>query len=262
MGCDIHCAWEYKRPDQMEGLPGKWVSLDEWGDPWGDDEGIQSPKDEIVSWRNYGMFAVMANVRNGYGFAGVDTGDELQPIAMPRGCPADADYRIIQWVKDWAPDGHSHSYLTLKDILDYDQTRTVKARGVVGMKTYHNWCRWRRDEGKGPSGHSGGVWGPNVRTLTPDEADAELDALRRTIDPELSRPGHELERLVEQKLEAKGCYLGDHRASDTYVAIEWTETYGQQMGQLWSEAVPKMLKVCRDRRVSSDDVRLVFFFDN
>ena len=45
-----------------------------------------------TSWdfgRSYDCFAVLAGVRNGRGFAGVDTGDGFNPISKPRGLPND-----------------------------------------------------------------------------------------------------------------------------------------------------------------------------
>ena len=39
--------------------------------------------------RNYRAFAVLADVRNGYGFAGFSTGDAVIPISEPRGLPDD-----------------------------------------------------------------------------------------------------------------------------------------------------------------------------
>lgn len=39
--------------------------------------------------RHYQLFAALAGVRNGVGFAGVPTGEAIKPIAEPRGLPAD-----------------------------------------------------------------------------------------------------------------------------------------------------------------------------
>jgi len=39
--------------------------------------------------RNYNAFAILADVRNGYGFAGCDTGDGFVPISTPKGFPDD-----------------------------------------------------------------------------------------------------------------------------------------------------------------------------
>lgn len=39
--------------------------------------------------RHYQLFAVLAGVRNGHGFARVRTGEAVKPIAEPRGLPKD-----------------------------------------------------------------------------------------------------------------------------------------------------------------------------
>lgn len=44
---------------------------------------------EYEQSRHYQLFAVLADVRNGYGFAGVQTGEPVKPIAKPRGLPPD-----------------------------------------------------------------------------------------------------------------------------------------------------------------------------
>ena len=45
--------------------------------------------------RNYDLFAMLANLRNGVGFAGRRRGEVLDPIDEPRGIPEDAspEYR-------------------------------------------------------------------------------------------------------------------------------------------------------------------------
>lgn len=87
--------------------------------------------------RHYQLFAVLAGVRNGHGFAGVPTGEAVTPIAEPRGLPDDFaiedeahplatlehmnplsrkwhedDEKLEVWMGD-----HSHSWLTGKEIL-------------------------------------------------------------------------------------------------------------------------------------------------
>lgn len=68
MGTDIHGV--FQRYDQQAGL---------WED-------VPS---EYEQQRHYQLFAVLADVRNGVGFAGVTTGEAVAPIAAPRGLPAD-----------------------------------------------------------------------------------------------------------------------------------------------------------------------------
>src|ERR1700691_1564806 len=66
MGCDIHPYVEVRKN-------GTWVKADV----------------KVPDGRNYWTFAKLANVRNGFGFAGCDTGDAVVPICEPRGLPAD-----------------------------------------------------------------------------------------------------------------------------------------------------------------------------
>ena len=64
MGTDIHIAAEIFKD-------GRWRLAD-----------VDLPEN-----RNYWAFAVLADVRNGYGFAGIDKGDPITPISEPRGLP-------------------------------------------------------------------------------------------------------------------------------------------------------------------------------
>jgi len=114
MGCDIHSLAEVKNN-------GKWESVKEdifreWGD-----RKTNSP----FSWRNYNNFALLGNVRNGRGFAGKRTGDAFKSISSSRGIPGDASQSYIDLCQSWDGDGHSHSHVTLKELIecDYEQTR-------------------------------------------------------------------------------------------------------------------------------------------
>ncbi len=73
MGCDIHGV--FQRRDGSE-----WVDI---ATLW-DEE------------RHYQLFAVLAGVRNGYGFAGVPTGERVKPISSPRGLPKDFAYEFYE----------------------------------------------------------------------------------------------------------------------------------------------------------------------
>lgn len=62
--------------------------------------------------RNYTLFSLLANVRNYDG--------EIEPISEPRGIPEDvSDFVNSRW-ESWHGDGHSDSYFTLKELLDFN----------------------------------------------------------------------------------------------------------------------------------------------
>jgi hypothetical protein len=46
--------------------------------------------------RNYSLFAILANVRNGVGFGGCDTGDRFAPTVAPRSVPDDASDCVLR----------------------------------------------------------------------------------------------------------------------------------------------------------------------
>jgi hypothetical protein len=86
-----------------------WVTADTWH--WND---TYWGADEYYDDRNYFLFAILADVRNGYG---------IEPLSEPRGVPADSCYPIKYIVNEWEGDGHSHSYFTLKELLDVDWSK-------------------------------------------------------------------------------------------------------------------------------------------
>jgi hypothetical protein len=148
--------------------------------------------------RHYQLFAVLAGVRNGRGFAGIRTGDPVVPISQPRGLPA--DFALIDddlddprhpmtkpaWDADphskyyepgedgygemWMGD-HSHSWLTADEILRWAETAPVVEKiGVISREQFATWKR-----GESPGEYSGGVSGPGVVVVEQTEAEAGAD---------------------------------------------------------------------------------------
>lgn len=100
MGTDIHVAVEVRKADGWH----RAFPDDEAKDPWCVQEAAAEPGETDwyktrarVEWyrtRNYNAFAMLANVRNGRGFAGVLTGDGFVPIDDPRGWPSDLSAEV------------------------------------------------------------------------------------------------------------------------------------------------------------------------
>ena len=138
MGTDIHTLYQKQKEN------GKW-------------EEVELPEEYDFN-RSYVWFAILANVRNGFGFAGVERHTPLVPIAEPRGIPPDMadvydDYDGDAWIGD-----HSFSWLMLSEILEYFKTeRKITHVGIIGRAAYLEW-----DGVTGPYSYSGGVGGPNV----------------------------------------------------------------------------------------------------
>lgn len=113
--------------------------------------------------RNYIEFAILANVRNGRGFAGCDTGDPVKPISLPKGLPESVSPGIRRIAESWGCDGHSHSWLTVREILEYKRPRIVM-RGYVSAHKYVDFLKTGN-----PYPCSSGIMGANVEVVPPDK---------------------------------------------------------------------------------------------
>jgi hypothetical protein len=99
MGCDIHSFAERK------------TDLESWAQV----QGI-SP----FGWRDYGVFAFLANVRNYH---------DIPALSEPRGIPADASPVVAAAYEHWREDAHSMGWLSVAELLafDYDMGLSIPA---------------------------------------------------------------------------------------------------------------------------------------
>jgi hypothetical protein len=238
MGCDIHLYTD-KRID------GVWKPIDSFERDTPDNNnpnGYLFSKGGLYKGRNYDLFAILANVRNGHGFAGVKTGAGFNPIAQPKGVPADATVEYREIVEQWGSDGHSHSYFTLRDLLDYDWTQTTQKEGFTAFPEWQQWAGWRRSDGQGPESYCGGVSGPSVKHIEAGQMD-ELVKTYRSLRSEAERQAFEKEH------------------ASTYSVAAWETDYASATGNFWSRTMPRLLAMAGGLK-GVDDVRICFFFDN
>jgi hypothetical protein len=190
MGTDIHPIVQVRKGDG-------WGIVDI---PAGDRYG------NILNDRNYNLFAVLGDVRNGFGFAGVKTSSGFEPISSSRGLPEDAGFEMDKHFNircaqhstgsreedesiwdcnecHWFGD-HSHSYVTLRELLDYDwDGKTTELTGVIPLRSkdwpgnvsYKEYRTTDRFLNEMPRSYSGDdVAGPGVVTVTEPIAQALL----------------------------------------------------------------------------------------
>lgn len=156
MGCDIHMYVEYKKElpikDSKE-REEKWISGDyfkpnPFKDVWEDEEKLE--RMELYGHRNYGLFATLAGIR--------DYTNSIIPVSEPKGIPDDCCAYVKKANEDWDGDGHTHSWLTLKEIKDYQATQpTLPITGLLSPTDViefdkngthpQSWCQGTNQEG-------------------------------------------------------------------------------------------------------------------
>lgn len=237
MGCDIHLYAEVK-------VDGKWASRENWCREYDDQDADNVPyKDRLYTKRSYDTFAILADVRNGRGFAGIVTGEGFNPISAPRGLPPDVSPQVKAQSNSWDGDGHSHSWLTLNELLDYDWTQETGKRGWVTLAQYFKWVAWGKGQGEGPDEYCGAVSGGNVKHLTA----AQVESFAQELEQRAS-------------YEARQKFLGS-LDPHSYVQVEWGTPYWCAAQSIWTSGLlPRLLALARGR--SYEDVRIVFWFDN
>ena len=176
------------------------------------------------SGRSYNLFAILAGVRNGTGFAGCRIGEKFNPISEPKGYPED----MCEDSEGFLSYEHSASWLTLKEIFDFDWTQTHRRYGVLSEEEYKNTVM----KGKYPDNWCGEISGTNISVIPENEM---VDLIQGLIPHE------------EGKHYYTGCYFNPLPYSD----------YAED----FLEAMEK-LKVFVPENGTLEDVRIVFDFDS
>ncbi len=220
MGCDIHLYVERKNAN------GEWEPI-KGRNPWYDYYSKYKhsvpddiPKEVYEDWiwegRHYSLFAVLANVRN-Y--------DMISPISHPKGLPKDVSDIVEDASHEWGCDGHSHSYVTLKEILQYCvKNKSLPQFGVIPLKSYEEYTK----TGTIPKDSCLGICGPYIEIISPEEADDILSGMIRR-----------------------------HNWIGYYVPLTWFESFMDIDELFFTRTIPEMMKLGEP-----ENVRLIFWFDN
>lgn len=145
MGCDIHMYCEkLVKINKVE----KWVNADNWKlNSWYDKNDPSEPEyniQELHGDRDYSMFTALCGVR--------DYTNKSPKISEPRGIPDDCSEVIKKASIEWDSDGHSHSYVTLKEVREFvENPKPIKYSGLISKKqaseldhigqTPNSWCQ-------------------------------------------------------------------------------------------------------------------------
>jgi len=179
--------------------------------------------------RSYLLFAFLADVRNGRGFAGLKTFNPIKPISAPRGLPFDPNGSTCEW-DDEDDYLHSMTHFTLDELLSHSGwAMNIKNNGCVPSEDWKAYLSSQESEKPlpCPDTYSAGVSGNNVKIV--DESD--------------------FDKVV----------LSDD--TEVYVRASWTEKEPLKHTSFWSwlnsEKVDKVIQ-----KYGSSNVRLNIAFDN
>lgn len=237
MGCDIHPYWEVRKASDEP-----WVSLfpraknkywdaEEAKEAEEKGEKYWEPKfcvpqagfgsdEEFYIGRNYHLFATLAGVRD-YG--------NTTPIAEPRGIPDDVSPEIAVAATSYGGDGHSHSYLTVKEIEDFDWGSKCTKTGIVSEEVYKEW-----KAGGEPYPNCQGVGGGGIEHVSRETMDKIISG-EKTRNPDKTY----------------------------YTSIEWEESHDSSADYFLDVIKAIKEKAKDDFNVTNPaDIRMVFFFDN
>jgi hypothetical protein len=117
MGCDIHMYVEYKKSVNNNLV---WVNGDYFKpNPYfkANEDENQFSRMELHGYRNYELFSTLAGVR--------DYTNKIVPVAEPRGLPEDCTEYVNSEFERWNSDGHTHSWLTLKELKAYQSGKPI-----------------------------------------------------------------------------------------------------------------------------------------
>lgn len=138
MGCDISICVEGKINSYVS-KEKKWVNLDTWrvnreersifyGDSNQEMNKNNSPfefyVEEIMDNRDYELFSLLADVRSEENW--------YPPISKPKGLPKDIHF-ATKWLAD-DEGGHSHSYLSLKELKESRYSKIMWIKGWVSKE--------------------------------------------------------------------------------------------------------------------------------
>jgi hypothetical protein len=204
MGCDIHMVVQVRDGDS-------WHTQDMHGGHVG---------------RNYSLFAILADVRNGLGFAGCDTGDRFESIAPGRGLPKDFALSDDDWLGE-----HSFTWMLLSEIEAFDWNQKRKHRGWISGTE----LKRMRDAGETrPQEYCGGISGGRINHVSIQELESRIQESPVTVGP---------------------VTLND--IENYYAVYEWETTYAEACENFVNEWLPRLHALG-----NPEDVRLVMGFDS
>ena len=216
MGTDITMIAEVRGNGKWEMVTEK-VFKNPWYDPKSEYFKNQSKFTNVpFDIRNYNVFAMLANIRNE---------NDINPISELKGFPED----LSKESKEHFFSSYG-SYLTLKELLDYDWKQKCSSSGYVSQEEYARTLY----KGKHPTSWCGDVMGGLTVKISEEE----------------------MRKIIEGK------YPNDFNPRKAYYTkcTFPAETYAEKAGFFYKQTIPTLKKLIPENG-TEEDVRIVFEFD-
>lgn len=254
---------------------------------------------QFLNGRNYDVFSILANVRNGYGFAGVLTSSGFNPITSGRGIPDDLSDEIrahlkrlgydvvggtLEYHRDgeeedddgeglyeklekepegyWSLGEHSFTWVTLQEIFDFDWSQTITKTGWVSPVEFLEY----RKHGS-PTSYAGGVSGANVEHISEREMAAKIDSGEIQFEEVEDEHGKRMTYTTSLQRGMKDWPLPEGSVgaairdrTSLYCSVEWEESYAECVGRDFWQELELLKELAPDGDLSC--VRLVMGFDS
>lgn len=243
MGTDIHYVFQKKTQDS-EGKE-SWETLNlDYGFHFYDGDYEDG---EYYIGRHYLLFAVLAGVRNGYGFAGTYRHEPLIPIAEGRGLPDgitsdwfdnDVSYGVYGYgyVTEDKPKSesldlgdHSFNWLLGSEILDwFKEEHCITQVGILGKEEYFKWTNNGYGE---PNSYCNAAFGSDIVLF--DETNSEESPF---------------------KLPFKLAHTFERYANVTHVRVSWKQSINESLSK-FKGMVQKVVD-------EHGEIRMVMGFDS
>lgn len=184
---------------------------------------------QVLSERNYSMFAVLSNVRN----------RGIYPLSFANnGLPNDASERVAKNCSEDS-DLHSHTHFTLADLMAVDPTEIAEANGSVLL--FADQYVAYKETGK-------------ISDDADDYCYDHHEASRKVTEEEMTMllMSNDVTKLVEWTT-----FKGHKRRRGPHVEVKAPRSYKSIAPQLFNIVIPELQKLGEP-----DEIRVVIAYDN
>jgi hypothetical protein len=231
MGMDITVYQESRTP------AGKWICRDDMsGRDVGSDGGIitvHNWEHAVYTGRNGRLMELLTGQYN--------YGDEITRFPFDRGIPNDASIEVRKVAEEGRQGGNFYfSWLTAREILDYDWTQRIEQSTKISAEAYWWWNRRDRRRSRGPgSDHSFSLFLNEV-------PEAELQERLLTIESQFNMDARSsIPEIIRSQL------------GDVCCKVTWSEPLHILCADFWYETIPRLLRLGKP-----EDVRIIYWFSS